>query len=182
MARVLVTRRLPATVEKALFALRDSKGLQLIYHNSEEPIARSRILEVARDGGLSGMYCLLTDQIDSEVIDACGDSLRVVSTMSVGYSHIDVAACTAKGCSVGYTPDVLTDTTADLAVGVLLAAARRIPEAASAVQKGEWSAWKPMWMCGKDVHSSTVGVIGLGRIGAAIAARAPPSSPRGPPP
>lgn len=120
---------------------------------------------------MCGIYCLLTDKIDAEVLEACGDSLRVVSTMSVGHNHIDVEWCKAHGVAVGYTPDVLTETTADLALGLLLATARRIPEAAAAVQAGAWTTWKPMWLTGKDVAGSTVGVIGLGRIGAAIATR-----------
>lgn len=121
--------------------------------------------------GVAGIYCLLTDKIDAEVLEACGDGLKVVSTMSVGYNHIDVEWCKAHGVAVGYTPDVLTETTADLAVGVLLATARRIPEAARAVQDGEWTTWKPMWLTGKDVFGSTVGIIGFGRIGAAIGRR-----------
>lgn len=120
---------------------------------------------------MSGIYCLLTDKIDAEILEACGESLKVVSTMSVGYNHIDVEWCKSHGVAVGYTPDVLTETTADLAVGALLAVARRIPEAAKAVQDGEWTTWKPMWLTGKDVFGSTVGVIGFGRIGAAISRR-----------
>ena len=96
---------------------------------------------------------------------------KVVSTMSVGFDHIDIEECKSRGIPVGHTPDVLTGTTADLTVALLTATARRIPEAAAAVKNGEWSTWKPMWLTGKDIHSSTVGIVGLGRIGVAVAQR-----------
>lgn len=91
--------------------------------------------------------------------------------MSAGYNHIDIDECKKQSISVGFTPDVLTDTTADLAVALVLAAARRVVESANAVKAGEWTSWKPMWMTGKDVHHSKVGIVGLGSIGAAIARR-----------
>jgi lactate dehydrogenase-like 2-hydroxyacid dehydrogenase len=91
--------------------------------------------------------------------------------MSAGYNHVDITQCKEKKISVGYTPDVLTDTTADLAVALVLSAARRVVEAATAVKEGQWTSWKPMWMTGKDVHHSKVGIVGLGSIGSAIAKR-----------
>src|SRR5690606_18892783 len=121
--------------------------------------------------GIDGLYCLLTERIDDELLDAAGPSLRVVSTMSVGYDHVDVAACKTHGVAVGNTPGVLTETTADLALTLLLATARRVPEAIDAVRNGGWQAWKPHWMAGRDLYGSTVGVVGLGRIGAATARR-----------
>ena len=105
------------------------------------------------------------------MLDAAGPQLRVVSTMSVGYDHIDVAACRAQGVAIGHTPGVLTETTAELAVALLLATARRLPEAWQAVKTGAWGAWHPVWMTGVDLFGSTVGVVGLGRIGAAVAQR-----------
>lgn len=100
-----------------------------------------------------------------------GEGLKVVATMSAGYNHIDVDQCNASGVAVGYTPDVLSETTADLAVALALSAARRMVEAADAVKAGKWTSWKPMWLTGKDVFGSTVGIVGLGSIGAAIARR-----------
>eukprot|EP01080_Neovahlkampfia_damariscottae_P005378 gene5378-9185_t len=91
--------------------------------------------------------------------------------MSVGYDHIDLAACKNSNVIVGNTPGVLTDTTADLAVSLLLATSRRIPEGISSVKKGTWPLWKPEWLLGKDVSNSTVGIIGFGRIGQAFAKR-----------
>jgi lactate dehydrogenase-like 2-hydroxyacid dehydrogenase len=95
----------------------------------------------------------------------------VVSTLSVGYDHIDIKACRARNIAVGNTPGVLTETSADLAVGLLLTTARRIPESIEAVRRGEWTTWKPEWMAGYDVFGSTVGIVGLGRIGLATAQR-----------
>jgi lactate dehydrogenase-like 2-hydroxyacid dehydrogenase len=89
--------------------------------------------------------------------------------MSVGYDHIDLKACKNSNISVGYTPDVLTDTTADIAVALLLATSRRIPEGIQAVKEGKWPAWKPEWLLGKDVSNATVGIFGFGRIGQSFA-------------
>ena len=127
------------------------------------------LLEQVR--GVDGVYCLLTERIDGELLDAAGPQLKVVSTMSVGYDHVDLPALRARGVALGNTPGVLTETTADLALALLLAAARRLPEAWSAAKDGTWGPWQPEWMTGRDVHGSTVGIVGLGRIGAAVARR-----------
>jgi len=114
---------------------------------------------------------MLSDKIDTEVLDAAGPSLKCVSTMSVGYSNISVDECSLREIRVGHTPGVLTDATADLALALTLATCRLIPEAAAAVRSGDWKSWKPFWMCGVDVHHKRVGIVGLGRIGSAIAKR-----------
>jgi lactate dehydrogenase-like 2-hydroxyacid dehydrogenase len=137
--------------------------------DSDDPIARATLLEWVR--GVDGLYCLLTERIDDELLDAAGPTLKVVSTMSVGYDHIDVAACRRRNVAVANTPGVLTDTTADLAVTLMLAAARRLPEGIDAVRNGEWNTWKPEWLAGYDLYGSTAGIVGLGRIGAAVARR-----------
>jgi lactate dehydrogenase-like 2-hydroxyacid dehydrogenase len=137
--------------------------------DSDEPIPRATLLEWVN--GIDGLYCLVTERVDDELLDAAGPSLKVVSTLSVGYDHIDLKACRRRNIAVGNTPGVLTETSADLAVGLLLATARRIPESIDAIRKGEWSTWKPEWMAGYDVYGSTVGIVGLGRIGAAVARR-----------
>ena len=159
---VVVTRQLP---QAALAPILEHCNAR--YWDSEEPIARSRLLEWAR--GADGLYCLLTESIDDELLDAAGPGLRVVATMSVGYDHVDVAALRKRGIPLGNTPGVLTQTTAELALALLLATARRLPEGVHAVQSGEWASWKPMWLTGRDIHDSTVGLVGLGRIGAAFA-------------
>jgi glyoxylate/hydroxypyruvate reductase len=165
--RVIVTKALPGPVQAKLDA---QEGLEVLQHTGEDAIPRETLLEWASKG-VSGIYCMLTDRIDKEVLDAAGPSLRVVSTMSVGFNHIDVASCKERGIAVGFTPDVLTETTADLAVGLVVSVARRFAEAAALVKEGGWHSWNPLWLAGKDVHGSTVGVFGMGRIGQAIARR-----------
>lgn len=158
---VVVTRRLP---QEAIEPLRSIANVR--HWDNDEPIPRDTLLGWIE--GTDGLYCLLTETIDEELLDAAGEQLRVVATMSVGYDHVDVEACASRGIAVGNTPGVLTETTAELALGLLLAVSRRIPEAAQAVQSGEWSSWKPMWMTGLDLFGSTVGIVGLGRIGSAF--------------
>jgi glyoxylate reductase len=124
--------------------------------------------------GCQGLVCLLTDLIDRELIDAMGD-LEFVASMSVGVDHVDVAALTGRGIPLGNTPGVLVDTTADAAFALLLAAARRLGEADRFVRQGNWSpenAWSPDFFTGKDVSGATLGIIGLGAIGQAVARRA----------
>ncbi len=124
-----------------------------------------------RVAGCAGLLCLLTDRIDAALLDAAGPGLRVLSQMAVGVDNIDLAACTARGIPVGHTPGVLTEATADLSVALMLATARRLVEAADDVRAGRWRTWDPLGWVGPDLHGSTVGIIGLGRIGAAVARR-----------
>jgi glyoxylate/hydroxypyruvate reductase len=164
MPKALVTRNIPqAAIERV------RSGCEVRQWESDEPIPRDVLLEWAR--GVDGIYCLLTERIDAALLDAAGPQLKVVSTMSVGYDHVDLAALRARGVALGNTPGVLTETTADLTLALLLATARRLPEAWSAAKDGTWGPWQPEWMTGRDVHGSTVGIVGLGRIGAAVARR-----------
>jgi lactate dehydrogenase-like 2-hydroxyacid dehydrogenase len=162
MPKVVVTRRVP---EEAIQRLQES--CELRYWDSEDPIPRQTLLEWVQ--GCDGIYLLLTEKVNDELLDAAGPQLKVVSTMSVGYDHIDVAACARRNIAVGHTPDVLTKTTAELTMALLMATARRLSEGIDAVRNGEWSTWQPMWLTGQDLHESTVGIMGLGRIGAAVA-------------
>lgn len=162
--KVVVTRRVPVA---GLARVREECDVRL--WDSDEPIPRATLLEWV--AGIDGLYCLLTERINDELLDAAGPSLRVVSTMSVGYDHVDVPACLRRNVAVGNTPGVLTGTTADLTLALLLTTARRIPESIDAIRRGEWTTWKPEWMAGYDVFESTVGIVGLGRIGAAVAKR-----------
>lgn len=127
--------------------------------------------------GKDALYCALTDKIDTEVLDAAGPQLKCVSTISVGFEHIDVQECKKRGIRVGYTPDVLTDATAELTVALLLATNRRLFEANKDVYNGGWKSWSPMWMCGHGLKNSRVGFFGFGRIGQEIAARIVPFKP-----
>jgi glyoxylate reductase len=123
----------------------------------------------ARDA--DGLLCLLTDRIDRALLEAC-PRLRVVSSFSVGLDHVDLAAAAARGVPVGHTPGVLTETTADLAFALLLAAARRVAEGDRLVRGGGWRRWEPELLLGRDVHGATLGLVGLGAIGRAVARRA----------
>ena len=119
----------------------------------------------------NGLLCLLTDRVDAELLDAA-PRLRAVSVMAVGVDNVDLEACGARGIPVGNTPGVLTETTADLAFALLLAGARRVVEGDAAVRAGDWPTWEPGAFLGEEVHGATLGVIGMGRIGSAVARRA----------
>ncbi|KAI0240968.1 Glyoxylate reductase/hydroxypyruvate reductase [Lamellibrachia satsuma] len=144
------------------------------WHSSCQPVPRDELMK--NIAGVDGLFCLLSDKIDDAVLEAAGPNLKVIGTMSVGYDHIDMASCKKRNIVVGYTPEVLTDATAELAVALLLATSRRIVEGASAVKNGQWGSWSPSWMCGPGLLNSTVGIVGLGRIGLAIAKRLRPFS------
>lgn len=122
--------------------------------------------------GMDGLLCLLTDRIDPALMDAAGPQLKVISQMAVGYDNIDIPAATARGIPVGHTPGVLTEATADLTFALLLAAARRIVEGVNYIKAGEWQTWEPETLLGADLSGATLGIIGLGRIGTAVARRA----------
>ena len=136
----------------------------------ELPPPRDVLLE--RVKGVWGVLSLLTDRIDSELLDAAGPQLKVVSNYAVGYDNIDVAACTRRGIAVGHTPDVLTNATADFAFTLLMAAARRVTEGHQYVRAGKWKTWGPKLLLGHDIHGATLGIIGYGRIGRGLAKRA----------
>jgi glyoxylate reductase len=118
-----------------------------------------------------GLLCLLTDRVDQALLDAA-PSLRAVSVMAVGVDNVDLAACSARGIPVGNTPGVLTETTADLAFGLLIAAARQVPEGERDVRAGGYEVWDPAGYLGEEVHGATLGIVGMGRIGSAVARRA----------
>jgi glyoxylate reductase len=162
--RVFVTRRIP---EEGLRLVREQADCRL--WDDDQPPPRDALLAGARDA--DGLLCLLTDRIDAELLDAA-PRLRVVANMAVGYDNIDVAAATARRIPVTNTPGVLTETTADLAWALLMAAARRVVEADAFTRAGRWKTWEPMLLLGRDVHHATLGIIGLGRIGAEVAKRA----------
>lgn len=121
---------------------------------------------------VDGLLCTLNDRIDAPLINACGPQLKVISQMAVGYDNIDVKAASACSIPVGNTPGVLTDATADLAFALLLASARRIVEGVNYIKDGKWLTWEPLALLGGDLSGATLGIIGLGRIGEAVARRA----------
>lgn len=122
-------------------------------------------------GDKNALLCMLTDRIDSEILDKAGKKLQIVATMSVGYDHLDVQEIKKRHIKMAYTPDILTDATAELTVALLLATSRRLLEANEAAKNGEWKAWSPFWMCGMGLQNSTIGIVGFGRIGQEIAKR-----------
>ena len=165
--RVFVTRALPGDGFTALCA---DPAYQVDVWPGDFPPSREALLD--RVLGAHGLICLITDRIDAELLDIAGDQLKVVSQMAVGVDNVDVAACTARRIPVGNTPGVLTETTADLTWALLLASARRVVEAAEYVKAGDWQAWTPTQLAGIDVFGATLGIIGFGAIGQAVARRA----------
>ncbi len=127
------------------------------------------LLEKVKD--VDGLLSLLSDRVDTTLMDAA-PKLKVISNLAVGYDNIDITEATKRGIQVGNTPGVLTETTADIAFTLLMAAARRVVEADRHVRKGQWKTWGPMILLGQDIHHATLGIIGLGRIGIEIAKRA----------
>lgn len=136
----------------------------------ELPPKRETLLEKVR--GVEGILCLLTERIDGEVLDAAGPGLKVVSNHAVGFDNIVVPDATARGIPVGNTPGILTDATADFAFALLLAAARRVTEAERYLRAGKWLTWGPSTLLGVDLVGKTLGLVGFGRIGQAVARRA----------
>lgn len=163
--KVFVTRVIP---EKGMEIIRDFCDVDL--WQNEFPPSRVELLQHIR--GVEGLLCLLTDKIDGEVMDEAGPQFKAISNYAVGVDNIDVPAATARNIPVGNTPGVLTDATADFAFALLMAVARRIPEAERYVHKGRWKTWGPMMLLGVDIQGATLGLIGFGRIGKAVARRA----------
>ena len=161
---VLISRQLP---EPAVELARSRAEIDAYAVDAAMP--RAELLARLRDK--QGLICVISEAIDQALLDACPD-LRVVSNVAVGYNNVDVAACTRRGVVVTNTPDVLTDTTADFAWALLMATARRVVEADGYVRAGKWHRWEFLRLLGGDVHAKTLGVIGFGRIGRAVARRA----------
>ncbi len=152
-------------------------GMDLILANcradiweGEKPQPREDILR--RIKGVEGLLSMLSDRIDGAIMDAAGPGLKVISTYSVGVDNIDLVEATRRGIPVGHTPDVLTNATADFAFALLMAAARRVTEADHYVRAGRWQTWGPSTLLGNEVYGATLGIIGFGRIGQAVARRA----------
>jgi len=162
---VLVTRKIP---DAGLDILR--KEVNLDIYEGDTPIPRDELIQKIK--GKHGLLCLLSDRIDRDVMDAAGTQLKIISNYAVGYNNIDVEEATKRGILVTNTPGVLTDATADLTWALLMACARRIPESDRFVREGKFVGWGPMLMLGYEVYGRTIGIIGLGDIGTAVARRA----------
>ncbi len=163
--RVFVTRLIPG---EGLAAVR--AHCQADIWPGELPPPRQEILQ--RVAGVDGILSLLTDSIDGAVMDAAGPRLKVISNYAVGFDNVHIAQATARGIPVGNTPGVLTDTTADFAFALLMAAARRVADGDRFTRAGRWKTWGPMLLLGQDITGATLGLIGFGRIGQGMARRA----------
>lgn len=163
--RVFVTRIIP---EGGLDLIRQACDAEIW----PEPLPPSRETLLDSVQGVEGLLSLLTDPVDAEVMDAAGSNLKVISNYAVGYDNVDLAEATTRGIPIGHTPGVLTETTADMAFALLMAAARRIVEGADYVRAGKWRTWGPTLLLGHDIHNATLGIVGMGRIGQAVTRRA----------
>jgi glyoxylate reductase len=161
--KVLVTREIP---DAGLSVLEGFDVTVL----SESPPVREELLEAV--SGAAGILATVTEKIDAELMDAAGDNLKVVANMAVGYDNVDLEAANERGVVVTNTPEVLNETTADTAFMLMLAAARRLGEAERLLRSGGWDAWGPKQLTGPDVWGKTLGIVGFGRIGQALARRA----------
>lgn len=162
---ILVTRRLPS---EAMALLEENFEVECNPRN--QVLTREELLSSVR--GKEGLLSLLTDNIDLGVMDTAGPQLKIIANYAVGYNNIDVDAATARKIAVSNTPDVLTDTTADLTMALLLAVARRIVESDVYTRAGKYQGWDPLLFLGSDVHHTTLGLLGFGRVGFAVARRA----------
>ncbi len=162
--RVFLTRRMPEPVMARLAAETD-----LTAHLDDQPATREQLL--AAVSGRDALFCTISERIDAEVMDAA-PTLRAIANFGVGYNHIDIAAATTRRIPVTNTPGVLTAATADLTFGLILATVRRFSEGEALVRADRWTGWTPLQLLGGDLAGATLGLIGLGRIGQAVARRA----------
>ncbi|WP_409295151.1 2-hydroxyacid dehydrogenase [Peribacillus sp. SCS-26] len=162
---IYITRKLPEESIRNLY----SRFHVSMWDSETEPAPRDVLLEEA--GKADALLTMLSDRIDREVMEA-GKNLKVIANLAVGYDNIDLSAAKDMRITVCNTPEVLTDTTADLTFGLMLAAARRINEAAQYVKEGNWKGWSPLLLAGYDVHHKTIGIVGMGKIGQSVARRA----------
>jgi glyoxylate reductase len=164
VARVVVTRLLPDG------GLDPLDGHELVQRHDDRPFTHDELVAAVPD--VDAIVCLLTDRIDAEVMDAGAGRLKVIGNVAVGFDNVDVSAARARGVAVCNTPGVLDETTADLAFALILSASRLLSEAERDIRAGRWGGWGIDQYLGRDVHRATLGLVGYGRIGRAVAARA----------
>ncbi|MBH9965737.1 2-hydroxyacid dehydrogenase [[Bacillus] enclensis] len=162
---IFITRKLPQAVIEPLNAEYQVE----MWEKEDVPVPRDVLLKKA--GSASALITMLSDQMDGELLEHAS-SLKVIANLAVGYDNIDLQAAKEKGVIICNTPDVLTDTTADLTFGLLMAAARRIVEADRYIKEGRWKSWSPLLLAGADIHHKTIGIVGMGSIGETVAKRA----------
>jgi glyoxylate reductase len=162
--KVFVSRLIPAEGLDRIVASCDADVWQ-------EPLPPPREVLLNRVAGCAGVVTLLTERVDAEFMDAAGPALKVISNLAVGYNNIDVQEATRRGICVGNTPDVLTDATADFAFALMIAAARHLGACRDYIREGRWKTWEPLGHIGVDLVGRTIGIVGMGRIGYAMAKR-----------
>jgi glyoxylate reductase len=163
--KVYITRRLP---DEIIAKIKKECEIR-IWDETDIPVPREVVEKEIAD--VEGLFCLITETVDMELLEKA-PQLKVVSNMAVGYNNIDIKAAKEKGVTVTNTPGVLTETTADLTFALLMATARRLIESSDYLREGSWKTWSPMQLTGQDIYGATLGIIGMGRIGAALAKRA----------
>ena len=166
MPRTLVTRKLPSSVIARLEAVSE-----VDLYTGNKAISRAELLQ--RVKGVDALVCLLTDAVDTALLDAAGPQLKIVANVAVGYNNIDVPACRARGVVVTNTPDVLTNACADFTWGLILAVTRRLGEGERQLRAGAWGGWALDHMLGMELRGKQLGLVGVGRIGRAVAEKAP---------
>lgn len=163
--KVYITRKVP---DEIVTKIEDYCQVRM-WDQADIPVPRAVLEEEIKN--VEGLFCLLTETIDRELLGKA-EQLRVISNMAVGYNNIDIEAAKEKGITVTNTPGVLTETTADLTFALLMAASRRLIESSDYLRNGNWKTWSPMQLTGQDIYGATLGIIGMGRIGASLAKRA----------
>lgn len=163
--KVYITRRIPNEIVQKL----EEVCVVRMWNEEEEPVPYEVLEKEITD--VEGLFCLITESIDNELLEKA-NQLKIVSNMAVGYNNIDIEAAKEKGITVTNTPGVLTETTADLTFALIMATSRRLIESSEYLKKGNWKTWSPMQLTGQDIYGSTLGIIGLGRIGESVARRA----------
>jgi glyoxylate reductase len=163
--RVVVTRKLPDAIETRMMELFD---VQL--NIEDEPMSQDALIEAAQTSEV--LVPTVTDRITKDVINGAGEKLRLIANYGAGIDHIDINAARSRGIKVTNTPDVLTEDTAEMTMALILAAPRRLTESERVLRAGEWTGWSPTWMLGRRVSGKRLGIIGMGRIGQAVARRA----------
>jgi glyoxylate reductase len=162
---VVVTRKLPEAVETRMRELFDAR-----LNHDDVPMSRNALMEAVKTADV--LVPTVTDDITADIVAAAGERLKLIANFGNGFDNIDVAAAAARGIDVTNTPGVLTDDTADMTMALIMAVARRIPEGARLVPDDKWQGWSPTWMLGTRITGKRLGIIGMGRIGQAVARRA----------
>ncbi|MBF0248187.1 MAG: D-glycerate dehydrogenase [Alphaproteobacteria bacterium] len=163
--KVVVTRKLPDAVETRMMELFDTR-----LNHEDAPLTKAQLIAAAQ--ACDVLVPTVTDDIDADVIAEAGPSLKLIANYGTGVDHIDVAAARARRITVTNTPDVLTEDTADMTMALILAVSRRLVEGERALRDGRWTGWSPTWMLGHRIHGKRIGIVGMGRIGRAVAKRA----------